>query len=84
MLAAPCDICSRAEELKACWRCGKRACHRHLDEKTGLCSECKAELGPAKKKRKRLPQEGEEPSDLTVPPSARPTRVHPGMIKKMK
>jgi len=40
-----CEICQQPEVEHTCDRCGKLVCDRHFDEKSGVCSECAAELG---------------------------------------
>ncbi|MFB6206867.1 MAG: hypothetical protein ABEJ05_10125 [Haloglomus sp.] len=39
-----CQICEEREVVDACDRCGRLVCERHLEEGTGLCTECYAEV----------------------------------------
>lgn len=43
-VSSPCEICSRADVEAACDRCGKLVCHRHYDDKLGLCAECAGDV----------------------------------------
>jgi hypothetical protein len=39
-----CQICEQREVVDGCDRCGRLVCERHLEEGTGLCVECYAEV----------------------------------------
>jgi hypothetical protein len=40
-----CEICTTREAEHVCDRCGSMVCDEHVDETTGYCVECVAELG---------------------------------------
>ncbi|TSD16094.1 hypothetical protein DP107_02655 [Haloglomus irregulare] len=39
-----CQVCEEREMADGCDRCGRLVCERHLEEGSGLCVKCYAEL----------------------------------------
>lgn len=48
-----CELCTLNEITDGCDRCGRLVCERHYDESTGLCTDCRTEIGPSEKERRR-------------------------------
>jgi hypothetical protein len=40
-----CEICERPDVDHGCDRCGRLVCDRHWDESSGVCVDCKGDLG---------------------------------------
>jgi hypothetical protein len=39
-----CQVCEERETADGCDRCGRLVCERHVEDETGLCVECYAEV----------------------------------------
>lgn len=39
-----CEVCEQREVVGGCERCGKLVCEKHMNEETGYCTACYAEV----------------------------------------
>lgn len=44
-VAGNCEICATGGVDHTCSRCAQLVCDEHVDEETGLCVECLADVG---------------------------------------
>lgn len=59
-----CQICEEREVADGCERCGRLVCERHLEEGTGLCVECYAQVGGSRDGDERTGRDGGGPDGV--------------------
>lgn len=44
-VSSPCEICGQPAVEFSCTRCAALVCDEHYDRETGLCAECRSDVG---------------------------------------
>jgi len=54
-----CEVCEKREVVGGCERCGKLVCEKHMNEETGYCTACYAEVYGGRPRGEGEPEGGE-------------------------